>query len=223
MFDLEDGRASDAPHTAIVWRVRSASAGAFVSSSAPQWEIVFMRHEGRASVVVRGPETRASPASFPADAEWLGISFQLGTFMPHLPLRCLLNSALSLPLAGDRSFWLQGAAWEIPTYNNADVFAARLSRQGVLAHDAVVAAALRGEPQPFSPRALQYRFVRATGLSRKAIQQMECARQAAALLKAGAGILDAAHSLGYYDQAHLTHSLKRYIGQTPAQIATASR
>jgi AraC-like DNA-binding protein len=220
MFDLEDDRPSDAPHTTNVWRVHSASAGAFMSWAAPQWEIVFMHHQGDTRVFVRGPETHASRATFPADAYWLGISFQLGTFMPHLPLRRLLDTSSStLPLAGGKSFWLPGAAWEIPTYDNADVFAARLKREGLLLHDAEVAAALRGQPLAYSPRAMQYRFVRATGLSHKVIQQMERARQAAALLQAGAAIMEAAHSLGYYDQAHLTHSLKRFIGQTPSQIA----
>jgi AraC-like DNA-binding protein len=33
------------------------------------------------------------------------------------------------------------------------------------------------------------------------------------------GILDAVHEAGYFDQAHLTRSLKRLIGQTPGQIA----
>ena len=28
----------------------------------------------------------------------------------------------------------------------------------------------------------------------------------------------AAHQAGYYDQAHLTRSLKRWIGQTPARV-----
>jgi len=27
------------------------------------------------------------------------------------------------------------------------------------------------------------------------------------------------HETGYYDQAHLTRSLQRFIGQTPARIA----
>jgi hypothetical protein len=34
--------------------------------------------------------------------------------------------------------------------------------------------------------------------------------------------LQAALELGYFDQAHLTNSLKRFVGKTPAQIARKS-
>ena len=34
----------------------------------------------------------------------------------------------------------------------------------------------------------------------------------------GAGIGETVHLAGYYDQAHLTRSLRRLIGQTPARI-----
>ena len=57
-----------------------------------------------------------------------------------------------------------------------------------------------------------------TGLTPKAIQQIERARQAAARLEQGASILDTVYELGYFDQPHMTKSLKHLIGQTPAQI-----
>jgi methylphosphotriester-DNA--protein-cysteine methyltransferase len=38
-------------------------------------------------------------------------------------------------------------------------------------------------------------------------------------LKQGVSILDTVHEAGYFDQAHLTRSLKYLIGQTPAKIA----
>jgi AraC-like DNA-binding protein len=38
-------------------------------------------------------------------------------------------------------------------------------------------------------------------------------------LKQGHPILDVVHEAGYYDQAHLTRSLQRFVGQTPARIA----
>jgi AraC-like DNA-binding protein len=71
-------------------------------------------------------------------------------------------------------------------------------------------------------RSLQYRFLRATGLTRKTIQQIERARGAVSLLERGTPISDAALEAGYFDQAHLTNSLKRFVGRTPAQIARRS-
>jgi methylphosphotriester-DNA--protein-cysteine methyltransferase len=96
-------------------------------------------------------------------------------------------------------------------------------REGLLVQDPVVEAVVQGQPQAFTPRALQYRFVRATGLPHKVIQQIERARRAASLLKSGTSILDSAHETGYYDQSHLTNSLRRFFGQTPAQIARVSQ
>jgi methylphosphotriester-DNA--protein-cysteine methyltransferase len=42
------------------------------------------------------------------------------------------------------------------------------------------------------------------------------------MLQQGASILDTVYSLGYFDQPHLTHALKRFMGQTPAQFARAA-
>jgi methylphosphotriester-DNA--protein-cysteine methyltransferase len=53
-----------------------------------------------------------------------------------------------------------------------------------------------------------------------AIKQIDRAYKATALLDAGATILDVVTQAGYADQAHLTRSLIRFMGQTPGRIAT---
>jgi AraC-like DNA-binding protein len=68
-------------------------------------------------------------------------------------------------------------------------------------------------------RTLRHCFQHATGLSHNDIHQIQRAQRAAALLRHGVSILDAVDELGYYDQPHLTRSLKRWVGHTPAQIA----
>jgi len=59
----------------------------------------------------------------------------------------------------------------------------------------------------------------ATGLTPKRIEQIERAQQAAALLEQGVSLLDAVYQIGYADRPYMTRSLKRFLGQTPAQIA----
>jgi AraC-like DNA-binding protein len=59
---------------------------------------------------------------------------------------------------------------------------------------------------------------RATGLTRSTITQIARAEKAVEALGNGLSPQDAAHLLGYADQAHLTRSLRRFIGQTPAQV-----
>jgi AraC-like DNA-binding protein len=174
-------------------------------------------------VFVEGPLTRATPKSHPDDTEWLVIKFKLGTFLPSVPVSKLVNAQELLPLAASKSFWLDGAAWQFPDYENIETFIDRLVRAEVLARDPVVSAALEEQPQALSDRTVRRRFLRATGLTPKGLEQIERAQQAAALLAQGVAILDVVHQAGYADQPHMTRSLMHYIGQTPAHIARAGK
>lgn len=215
-----DERSADSSFVEMIWHTRSERAGTFTSVAVSNWEMVITAFNGKTMITARGPETKASEADFPAGAEFFGITFKLGTFMPHLPVKTLRDRQdATLPEALSNSFWLHGSAWELPTFENADVFVNRLIRQELLVRDPVVEAAIQGHTPDLSSRSLQYRFLQATGLTHKTIQQIERARSAVSLLEQGTPILDTAFELGYFDQAHLTNSLKRFIGKTPAQIA----
>jgi hypothetical protein len=213
-------RLSESPLVEKIWQTHSEQAGVFTSMAAAHWEMVIVKHQGKTNLTLRGPETRATPCECPADAEFFAIVFKLGTFTPQMPIRNRLNrNDVILPEASSKSFWLNGSAWEFPTFDNADVFVNRLVRDGLLIHDPVVDSALQGRPTDLSPRMMQYRFLQATGLPCRTIQQIERARHALMLLQQGTSILDTVYEAGYFDQPHLTRSLKQYMGQTPAQIA----
>ena len=215
-----DERLPNSSLVEMIWHTHSERAGTFTSVAVSNWEMVITTFNGKTMITARGPETKASEADFPADAEFFGITFKLGSFIPHLPLRTLLDRQdATLPEASSNSFWLHGSAWELPTFENADVLVDKLIRQGILVRDPVVEVAMQGHTPDMSIRSLQYRFLQATGLTHKTIQQIERARSAVSLLEQGTPILDTAFELGYFDQAHLTNSLKRFIGRTPAQIA----
>jgi hypothetical protein len=215
-----DGRPSDSPFVETIWRTRTERAGSFVSSADIHSELVITCYMGETTLTVRGPETKATPVDFPADVEFFGIVLKLGTFMPHLPARNLMDrNDTILPEATNKSFWLQGSTWQFPTFDNADTFIDRLVRGGLLVYEPVVDAVLQGSLNDLSWRSVQRRFLQSTGLTYKAVQQIERARQAMSLLRQGASILDTVNETGYFDQSHLTNSLKRFIGQTPAQIA----
>jgi AraC-like DNA-binding protein len=218
-------RPSDSSLVETIWHARSERAGSFISTASTHWEMVVTSYKGKTVFTVRGPETQATPLHYQMiGIEWIGIRFKLGTFLPYLSPSALRDFRdVNLPEATGQSFWLGGAAWEIPDFENADTFVARLIREGLLVRDPVVTAVLRGQPHDLSPRSLQYHFLRATGLTCKTIQQIERAHQAKSLLEEGNSILDIVHRLGYYDQSHLTNSLKRFLGQTPAQIVRVSR
>jgi hypothetical protein len=214
-----DDRFSDSPFVERVWRCHSDSAGVFLSVAASHFEVAVTRHRGKTFLTLRGPETRATAADCPAEGEWLGIRFKLGTFMPQLtPGQLLDRNDVTLPDATSRSFWLNGSAWEYPDFENAETFVKRLVQKGIITRDSAVDAAVRGQGQALSLRSAQRHFPRATGLTHSTVRQIERARHATNLLKQGVSILDTVHEAGYFDQAHLTRSLTYRIGQTPAEI-----
>jgi hypothetical protein len=205
------------------WQTRSETEDeAFISVAACHWELVVTRQGGSGVVTVRGPETRAATVPIPPDAEFFGIQFGLGTFMPGLPPGRLVDRALRLPPATSTRFWLDGTAWDLPGPDTVDGFVDRLVAAGLLVHDPVVPAALQGEVNGLSTRTLERRVSRATGLTQGAIRQIWRAEQALALLVRGSSTVDVVHQAGYADQAHLTRSLKRFVGETPSRITTSA-
>jgi AraC-like DNA-binding protein len=211
-------RASDSPFVESVWRTESEVEDNFMSVAAIQWQMVICYQCGKSYFTIGGPETRAVLSATPGDAEFYGINFKVGTFMPKLPPCNLVNVGVDLPEASNNTFWLHGSTWELPNFENADDFVARLLREEYLVHDPVVDATLEGHAQKLSLRSIQRRFLRATGLTHGAFCQIERAAQAVNLLEQGVAILDVVDQAGYSDQPHLTRSLKRFVGRTPAEI-----
>jgi hypothetical protein len=224
MFLAFDHRASDSPFVERVWRSHSETGGRFLSIAACHFEMAVSRHRGRTFITLRGPETKATSIDCPAEGEWLGIRFKLGTFMPELtPGQLTDGRDVTLPGATRHSFWLNGSAWEYPDFENAEAFVAKLARQGVIAREPSVDMVVHGQRRTQSLRSDQRHFLRATGLTHRGVRQIERARHATNLLKDGMSILDTVHEAGYFDQAHLTRSLKYLIGQTPVEIVRRTK
>lgn len=219
MFLTFEERASESPFIERVWRSRSTRTGSFLSIASTLCEMVVTRCRGEVFLTLRGPETKATIAQCPADGEWIGVRFRLGTFVPDLlPGNLSDRRDVTLPGATGRSFWLKGSVWEYPTFSNAELFVTRLARQGLIVRDPVVDRMLDRDLHPLSLRTGQRHFLQATGLTHRAVRQIERARHATNLLKEGLSILDTVHEAGYFDQAHLTRSLRYFIGQTPGEI-----
>jgi len=215
-------RASDSPFIERVWRARSTRAGSFLSIASPHSEMVVTRCRGEVFLTLRGPETKATVAQCPADGEWLAIRFTLGTFVPHLlPGNLSDRRDVTFPGATAHSFWLRGSAWDYPSFSNAETFVARLARRGLIVRHPIVDRMPDDLSHRLSPRTVQRHFLQATGLTHRAVRQIERARYATNLLKQGVSILDTVHEAGFFDQAHLTRSLKHLVGQTPGGIVRA--
>jgi AraC-like DNA-binding protein len=187
------------------------------------WDLLFVRKSGGPWTVIQTGQI-AAPVEVHSDAgdEMLTIALRPEVYMPRLPGRLTLNQGVLRPVEGDRRFWIEGERFEIPDFENAEQLVAALTRKGLLERDPVVALALRGARQRLDERSVQRHFADVTGLGLKAFQQIERAHEAAGLLRAGQTPSQVAAALGFTDQAHLTHSLKRILGQTPGRMAKAA-
>ncbi len=217
-----ESRPSDVECVDMIWYGQATHDAVPLCSADIYWYLRFLRRDGKTTLIAHGPTTHVTPVAYQQGDEFLGIRFKPGTYFPHLPSRALVDGAMLLTDSVQRQFSLWGAVWETPTYQNADIFVSRLVKAGVLNHDDVIDAALNHEEQERTLRSVQQRFVRATGLTHQVIQQVERARYAATLLAQGTPIMDVVFQAGYYDHPHLTRSLKRFLNQTPVQIADHS-
>ena len=204
-----------------VWTGRCDSPTDFSSIASTGPGIGIAQIGGVTTVHLRGPVTKAATLSCPPDSEYFGVDFRLGAYLPTFPPAGLADGRdRVLPRLPDGRILLGGRAWEVPTPQNVDVFIDRLQRAGLLVEDPMIeelwhGGAVRGLPE----RTAQSRFVRAVGLSRRTLQAIARARYAARRLRAGATIADVVSDAGYYDQPHLTRSLRRLIGHTPVDLA----
>jgi AraC-like DNA-binding protein len=218
MTIISEERYSDSPFVESIARGWTMSEGSSIRPSEIHWHMVFVIHPGGVRPLIVGPHTSSGIASWGEGAEILWIKLRLGTFMPHLPTRDYVDSEQSLPEESGNRFWLRGAVRQFPDFENVEEFIMRLVREDDLVHDPLVSAALREESPEISSRTLRHRFLRATGQTQKHIQQYQRAQRAATLLRQGMPILDTVFAAGYFDQPHMTRSLKQFLGYTPAQI-----
>lgn len=223
MSAIFEGRRSDSPFIEMVWRGHVEQDYSPVCPADVRWNLLFTKYQKQIRVSVEGATTQSVLKNQSEGSEFLVIKFKLGIFMPHVSVETLVNTDVILPEATSRTFWLRGSAWQVPDFGNVETFVSRLVREGILHTEPVVASTLNNEPIWMSPRTMRRRFLSATGLTPKTIQQIERVHQAVIMLKQGVSIPDTVYKLGYADQPHLTRSLRRFYGQTPAHVIRMSQ
>lgn len=139
--------------------------------------------------------------------------------LQDVPIPNLVDGGMVLPEASHRSFWWKGGTWERPTYENAEGLVARLLREDLIGREPLIDDAPARQCWCGVAAHAAARFYLAAGQPGRAVRQIERARRAAVRLRDGATPADVTHELGYYDQPHLTRSMRRYLGRTPAELA----
>lgn len=223
MTIVSEERPSDSPFVETVTRGWTLDEGSTIRPAEIHWHMVFVEHPQGVNSFIVGPHTAAGMAMWGKDAQILWIKFKLGAFLPHLSAREICDAQRALPVEAGQRFWFRSALRQFPDFENVETFIGQLARGGDLAYDPVVNAALREETLALSARTLRGRFLRATGQTHNHIRQFERAHRAATLLQQGVPILETVFAAGYFDQPHLTRSLKQFLGYTPAQILRESQ
>ena len=98
-------RSSSSPFVEELWWSRSEPEDTFISVAASHWELCVTRQQGSVWMTVRGPQTRATITPIPEGAEFFGIRFSLGTFMPNLQPGRLVDRAVTLSPATSTASW----------------------------------------------------------------------------------------------------------------------
>lgn len=201
-----------------IWTAGCEHATSFSSVAKFSPGIAFHRADGTTTVHLRGVETRATTLHCSKGSEYFGAEFRLGAYLPGFPPTQLANRQDALlPTLPNGRIVLAGQELEMPTPENLDVFVDRLEHAGLLVFDPLVEEVLHGGDAP--ERTAQSRFRRAVGLSRRKLRVIARAHDAVRRLRAGAAIEDVVSDLDYYDQPHLTRTLRALIGHTPAELA----
>jgi hypothetical protein len=217
-LQFED-RKSTSPYVERIWRSKSRTGGTFLSMAEGNIELVITKLPGFLAVTLRGPVSKGTLVECPPNGEWLAIRFRLGTYLPRISTAALIDHQdVQLPVLANHRFWFGDLTWEIPDYENAEVFVGRLALAGIIARSHATDAAVEGDVDWMSQRSVQRHFRRVTGMTFSSYQQIQRARHAASLLMSGSSILDATFAAGYFDQAHLTRSVKHLIGMTPSRL-----
>jgi len=202
----------------VVWHTVDESDGVYLAAADACYDMIFTTMpDASARVLFSGPATVPTEVPYDAGNRSVGIRFTRGTYFTHVDPAEMRNRTIPLPMPDRSSFELAGATWRFPTFADADELLGAFEQRGLLAHDAVVDAALHGTATQVSARSIQRHFRHATGLTPHRVEQIERARAAAARLRSGEAIAEVAYELGYADQSHLTREVKRLTGYTPGQ------
>jgi hypothetical protein len=178
--------------------------------------MIFIKsREGTSKVLLSGPSSKTTRVPYSAGNKNFGIQFKPGVIFTNIPVTDMVDVTKALPMPAEDTFVLQGIAWKLPIYENADEFLARLAEGGLLSMDPVVRDVLENKAVKMSARSIQRHFAMTIGLSPRKVRQITSARKAVGLLLQGIPLAEVAYELGYADLPHMIRMLKRFTGFTP--------
>jgi hypothetical protein len=202
-----------------VWTTVSLTDGVYTSTPDGSWDLIHVaKPDGRHSVFLTGQASEPVEVPYDKGEVSVVISLAASAFLVSGPIPA--NAAIfeMLEVQGDE-FLLGGLALPLPTFENAEDIVDRLLSAGLLDVDGVVEGLLGDRPRAASERSVQRHFRQATGLTPKDFAQIRRAQEAVRRLLAGDKPADVAAATGYSDQAHMSNSVKRFMGRLPSDVS----
>ncbi|MGV9807207.1 AraC family transcriptional regulator [Micromonospora chersina] len=203
-----------------VWRTRSDAEETMTSAARTCWHLILSRAQGRLLAGLRGPETRATTAPVPPGTEFLGVRFAFGAVLRPHPAASIVDGYVPFPVTDSGRIVIGGEGWEAPTFDNVEHFVRRLRHAGLLVRSPLGdEERVTGHPGAGpTERTRQRRHRAIIGLSQTTVRQIDRANAAATMLRDGLDWHTVVETLGYFDQAHLAHALRRYVGYTAREL-----
>jgi AraC-like DNA-binding protein len=225
-----------AGHLACVWVRRAAATDTAPVVPDGCTDLMWMTDDGRARLVVAGPDTHAHPAGMGSDTTIAAVRFRPGAAADVLgvPLDALRDERPDLAELWGRpateALADALAAADRPEHALAEAVADRLtaSGRGVASVDPAVrhvADALRDARMPapvrgladgmgLSERQLHRRCLAAFGYGPKTLHRVLRFQNALSRARAGDDLARVAHECGYADQAHMARDVSALSGTT---------
>lgn len=222
MSFLYEQQSSSSKLVEVIWKTVDTSDGTYIAPADGCWDLIFITRDNQTRVLFSGPTTKPTNVPYQAGNTNVGIRFKPAAFMPSMSATTMQDRVDILPMVNDHTFTLFNQAFTVPTYESADSLVHELEELGFIGQDHVINTKLQSDIHHMTERSVQRHFKQRTGLPAKSHQQIQQAQNAVELLRSGQSPLVTAQETGYADQAHLTRSLKKFTGRTPAEIiATA--
>lgn len=219
MSQIHESRQSDDPYIDTVWKSKAIANGTYLVTPDGSWDLIAAEEpDGSRIAFLAGQVTKPTRLPYRAGNKSVVISFTAGAYLPYLRGAVPADSFIMLPVENNTHFKLADHTFVLPTYDNAEELVMQMVSLGVLKNDAIVEHILHGAPKAASKRSVQRHFKTTTGITHKKLADIHRAQQAVRLLKKGKDPATTASDTGYYDQPHLTKSLKHLMDSSPTAV-----
>jgi AraC-like DNA-binding protein len=218
MVQKHTHRPSLHPWIDTVWQTLCLTEGVYKATPDGSWDLIrSIAPDGKSVVFLSGQATEPVEVPYREGESSVVISFAAHVYLAG-DREVRTGAAVRLLEAKGEGFLLDGVAFPLPTFLNAESLVDGMIGAGLLLSDDIVAKAFTAKPRAASRRSVQLHFRKTTGITQKDFQLIRRAQEAVRRLKDGETAAAVAIDLGYTDQPHMIKSIKKIMGALPSNL-----